>query len=167
MACLEHWRARTLGTLTGDFMTRLFALALSLLVAVPLGTQSAAAFEGIFTRHPKIDRRVATTATVSGVGSTVAYWSLLDWKWSGHSSSYRWGVWGGVTAGCMALSPMLAAAMVPERHLTTREVFVLQGGCLIPVVGGWLVNAMFDANPHWEAHERPVQVSAKSKKRVR
>ena len=164
MACLEHWRARDAN---GDFITRLFALALSLLVTLPLGTQSAAAFEGIFARHPKIDRRVATTATGAGVASTVAYWSLLDWKWSGHSSSYRWGVWGGVTAGCMVLSPMLAAAFVPERHLTTREVFVLQGGCLIPVVGGWLVNAMFDANPHWEAHERPVQVSAKPKKRVR
>jgi hypothetical protein len=151
-------------------MTRVFALALSLIVVLPLGTQPATAFEGVFfSRHPKIDRRVATTATVSGVGSTVAYWSLLDWKWSGHSSSYRWGVWGGVTAGCMVLSPMLAAAMVPERHLTTREVFVLQGGCLIPVVGGWLVNAMFDANPHWEAHERPVavKVAAKPKKRVR
>jgi hypothetical protein len=139
-------------------MTRLFAIAFSLLVALPLGTQSASAFEGIFTRHPKIDRRVATTATVSGVGSTVAYWSLLDWKTSGHSSSYQLGVLGGVTFGCMVLSPMLAAAMVPERHLTTREVFVLQGGCLIPIVGGWLVNAMFDANPHWEAHERQVVV---------
>jgi hypothetical protein len=148
-------------------MTRVFALAFSLLVALPLGSQPASAFEGIFTRHPKIDRRVATTATVSGVGSTVAYWSLLDWKWSGHSSSYRWGVWGGVTAGCMALSPMLAAAMVPERHLTIREVLVLQGGCLIPVVGGLLVNAMFDANPHWEAHERAVKVSATPKKRTR
>lgn len=137
-------------------MTRLFAIVFSVLVALPLGSHSAGAFEGLFTRHPKIDRRVATTATVAGVGSTVAYWSLLDWKTSGHSSSYQLGVWGGVTFGCMVLSPMLAAAMVPERHLTTREVFVLQGGCLIPVVGGWLVNAMFDANPHWEAHERPV-----------
>ena len=151
----------------GDAMTRLFALALSLLVALPLGTQSATAFEGIFSRHPKIDRRVATTATGAGVVSTVTYWSLLDWKWSGHSSSYQWGVWGGVTAGCIALSPMIAAAMVPERHLTTREVLVLQGGCLIPVVGGWLVNAMFDANPHWEAHERAVKVAAKPRSRAR
>jgi hypothetical protein len=151
----------------GDAMTRLFALALSLLVALPLGTRSATAFEGIFSRHPKIDRRVATTATGAGVVSTVTYWSLLDWKWSGHSSSYQWGVWGGVTAGCIALSPMIAAAMVPERHLTTREVLVLQGGCLIPVVGGWLVNAMFDANPHWEAHERAVKVAAKPRRRAR
>ena len=166
MACLNIGGTGTRDA-NGDVMTRVFAIAFSLLVALPLGSQTASAFEGIFTRHPKIDRRVATTATVSGVGSTVAYWSLLDWKWSGHSSSYQWGVWGGVTAGCMALSPMIAAAMVPERHLTTREVLVLQGGCLIPVVGGWLVNAMFDANPHWEAHERAVQVSAKPKKRTR
>ena len=166
MACLNI-AGTGIRDANGDVMTRVFALAFSLLVALPLGSQTASAFEGIFTRHPKIDRRVATTATVSGVGSTVAYWSLLDWKWSGHSSSYRWGVWGGVTAGCMVLSPMLAAAMVPERHLTTREVFVLQGGCLIPVVGGLLVNAMFDANPHWEAHERAVKVSATRKKRPR
>jgi hypothetical protein len=149
----------------GDFMTRLFAIALSLLVALPLGTNSATAFEGIFPPHPKVDRRVARTATGAGVVSTVTYWSLLDWSTSKHSSSYALGVWGGVTAGCMVLSPMVAAAFVPERHLTTREVFVLQGGCLIPIVGGWLVNAMFDANPHWEAHERAVKVSAKKKAR--
>ena len=158
-------------------MKRLFTLALSLLIALPLLTRSATAFEGIFTRHPKIDRRVATTAIGAGAVSTVTYWSLLDWSASKHSSSYQLGALGAVTFGCMVLSPMVAAAMVPERHLTTREVMVLQGGCLIPVVGGWLVNAMFDANPQWEAHERPVAVkqdrpvavklSAKPKKRTR
>ncbi len=149
-------------------MTRLFALALSLLVAVPLGTQSAAAFEGIFTRHPKIDRRVATTATVSGVvlDRHLLVAARLEYERPQHRPTGG-AFWAGSPYGCMVLSPMVAAALVPERHLTTREVFVLQGGCLIPVVGGWLVNAMFDANPHWEAHERPVQVSAKPKKRTR
>ena len=148
-------------------MTRVFALALSLLVALPLGTQSATAFDGVLAPHPKVDRRVARTATAAGVVSTVTFWSLLDWSTSKHSSSYGLGVLGGVTVGCMVLSPMVAAAFVPERHLTTREVFVLQGGCLIPVVGGWLVNAMFDANPHWEAHERPVKAAAKPRNRAR
>lgn len=166
MVGLEHWR-HGIRDANGDFMTRVFALALSLMVALPLGTQSASAFEGIFPRHPKIDRRVATTAIGAGAVSTVTYWSLLDWSTSKHSSSYAWGVLGGVTVGCMVLSPMVAAAFVPERHLTTREVLVLQGGCLIPVVGGWLVNAMFDANPQWEAHEQPVKVSAKPRTRVR
>ena len=166
MVGLEHWR-HGIRDGNGDFMTRIFALALSLMVALPLGTQSATAFEGIFPRHPKVDRRVATTATGTAVVSTAAYWSLLDFSTSKHSSSYALGVLGAVTVGCMVLSPMVAAAFVPERHLTTREVFVLQGGCLIPVVGGWLVNAMFDANPQWEAHEQPVKVSAKPRTRVR
>ena len=83
------------------------------------------------------------------VGVYRTYWSLLDWSWDKKSSGYKWGAAGAVTFGCMVLSPMVAAAL-KKRELTLREVYVLEGSCIVPIVGGLLVNAAFDANPQWE-----------------
>lgn len=107
----------------------------------------------LFTRHPKVDPRVATAGLGVGAASTAAYFIAKE----GHGLD--WTAWTGATFGCMALAPMVAAAFVPERELTTREVMVMEGSCLLPIVGGILVNALFDANPQWEAQPRPVRVS--------
>ena len=32
-----------------------------------------------------------------------------------------------------------------------REAHVLVGSCVIPIVGGWLVNEAYDAHPEWDA----------------
>jgi hypothetical protein len=37
-----------------------------------------------------------------------------------------------------------------------REGDVLAVSCVIPIIGGWLVNAAYDAHPEWEAGDRPV-----------
>jgi peptidoglycan/LPS O-acetylase OafA/YrhL len=97
-------------------------------------------------RNPKIDQRVATVGLVVGLGSTAAYFIARD---SHHGTD--WGAYGVATAGCMVLAPMVAAAFVPERQLTTREVLTMEGSCVIPIVGGFLVNALFEANPQWDA----------------
>jgi hypothetical protein len=139
-------------------MPRLFTAVLAILVVFVIGGQPAQSEEFfLFKHHKKVDRRVAHTAVGAGVVSTVAYWSLLDWSWNGKSSGYRWGAAGAVTAGCLVLSPMVAAAMVPERELTLREVYVLEGSCIVPIIGGLLVNAAFDAHPEWEA--KPAKIA--------
>ena len=122
----------------------------SLVAATLLAVQPAQAEDSFFLpRHPKVDARVATTSLGVGLAATGIYFAVKD----GHGVD--WGAWGATTFGCMVLSPMIAAAFVPERELTTREVLVMQGSCLIPIVGGFLVNALFDANPQWEA--QPVR----------
>ena len=55
----------------------------------------------------------------------------------------------------MAVSPMVAT-MVVNRPLTMREAHVLVASCVLPIVGGWLVNEAYDAHPEWEAGAVPV-----------
>jgi hypothetical protein len=56
---------------------------------------------------------------------------------------------------------MLASA-IEGRELTLREAGVLFGSCVVPIVGGLLVNAAWDANPQWERFEKqPRHVSGK------
>jgi hypothetical protein len=58
-------------------------------------------------------------------------------------------IWGtGTTIGCLALSPIVAGALVDaneHRELTSREVHVLLADCTIPIIGGWLMNRYFDS----------------------
>lgn len=130
----------------------------SLIAAFVMAAVPAKAEDLLFLmRNPKIDQRVATVSLGVGLGSTAAYFIVRD----GHGTD--WGAYGAATVGCMALAPIIAAAFVPERELTTREVLVMEGSCVVPIVGGILVNAIFDANPQWEA--RPARVTRE--KRVR
>jgi hypothetical protein len=60
--------------------------------------------------------------------------------------SASWGL--GTTFGCMALSPIIAGALVSaneHRELTSREVHVMMANCTIPIVGGWLMGKYFDS----------------------
>jgi hypothetical protein len=110
-----------------------------------------------FSRHPKVDQRVATAGLGVGLGSTAAYFIAKK----GHGTD--WGAYGAATVGCMVLAPMIAGILVPERELTTREVLVMEGSCIVPIIGGFLVNALFDANPQWEAP--PPRVALKTRVR--
>jgi hypothetical protein len=49
----------------------------------------------------------------------------------------------------MVLSPIIAGAVVRERQLTPREVAVMEGSCVLPIVGGLIVDAIW--NPKWDA----------------
>jgi hypothetical protein len=127
-------------------MKRPVAILAAVIAAIAFSCQTADAHG----RHHKVDKRVTAVAVGAGVVSTVTYGSLIDWSWTKHSASYRWGAWGATTIGCMVLSPIVAAIVVKDRQLTSREVAVLEGSCIIPIVGGWLMNAAYDANPQWE-----------------
>jgi MFS family permease len=136
-------------------------IAVSFVAALVLTCQPANAEGFLFARHPKVDRRVAEVGIGAAIASTATYFAIREG--ANHHHGVNWGAWGIATAGCMVLSPMVAAAVVPERQLTSREVAVLEGSCLIPIVGGLLVNAIYDANPQWEA--RPVKVARKARAR--
>ena len=128
-------------------MRRVAVLA-SLIAGLAMVCQPANADEFfLFARHPKVDQRVANTSLGVGLASTGVYLGIKE------GNGVDWGAWGVTTLGCMVLSPMIAAAFTPERELTSREVMVMQGSCLIPIVGGLLVNALYDANPQWEAQQ--------------
>ena len=69
----------------------------------------------------------------------------------GSRRSLKW--FGLTTVGCMALTPILGAALVSateHRELRSSEVFMMAGDCVVPILGGLFWQAMFDAHPEWD-----------------
>jgi hypothetical protein len=102
------------------------------------------------------DRSPSVTAAqiVIGAGTFGAYLALTNHD-NGKifSGKFSWKWYGLTTVGCMALTPMLGAALVAHnegRELRSSEVFMMGADCLVPFVGGWIAKAAFDANPHWD-----------------
>ena len=53
----------------------------------------------------------------------------------------------------MALSPIIAGLLVSaneRRELRSSEVLGMAADCVLPFVGGWIMQAAFDANPQWD-----------------
>jgi hypothetical protein len=130
-------------------MSRRIAFAAASLVVCAVALTVPAHATDAFWRPRHVDQRVAAVSLGAGIASSLAYWTALDWSWNKHSSGYKWGVWGATTAGCMALSPIIAGAVVRERQLTPREVAIMEGSCVLPIIGGLVVDAIW--NPKWDA----------------
>lgn len=131
-------------------MYRKVALFAALIAAFAFASQSAEA--GGYRHHDK--KKIAAVAIGVGAASTVAFFALNDWRWRGWNTNTaggltRLGAWGATTIGCAAVSPMIATVVL-DRPLTMREAHVLVGSCVVPIVGGLLVDAIWDANPQWE-----------------
>ena len=66
--------------------------------------------------------------------------------------SLKW--YGLTTVGCMALSPIIGGLLVSaneKRELRSSEVFMMTADCLVPIIGGLIMKAAFDAHPEWDA----------------
>jgi hypothetical protein len=104
------------------------------------------------------DPAVAVSSLAVGAAATATYLNIRH----NHRHHNGWmnsaGGYVVTSVGCAALSPIVGT-IVAGRHLTQREVWVMTGSCVVPILGGLLVNAAFDAHPEWEA--RPVKVSRK------
>jgi hypothetical protein len=133
-------------------MKRTFALAAAVIAALAFFVQAADAKS---RRH--VDKRVTAVALGTGAASTAAFFAINKWKWNDWNNASglsRWGAWGVTTVGCAAVSPMIATVVL-DRPLTNREAHVLIGSCVVPIVGGWLVNEAYNANPAWEPDAKP------------
>ncbi len=65
----------------------------------------------------------------------------------------------------MATAPMVATVAL-NRPLKYREAHILIGSCLIPFVGGWLVNEAYNNGWITAPDEKPVRVAHHSKKKM-
>lgn len=131
-------------------MNRKFAIAAALAAAFAFASQSAQAGEHHHHRH--VDKRIDAVAIGTGAASTAAFFAINKWKWNGWNNGSgltRLGAYGVTTIGCAAVSPIVATLVV-DRPLTNREAHVLFGSCVIPIIGGLLVEAAYDAHPEWE-----------------
>ncbi len=141
-------------------MKRFVALAAALIAATTLTLQTA---EAGGKRRTHIDNRLKVVALGTGAAATATYFAINEWKWKWQDNVIpgQWGAIAGTTLGCAAVSTMVGTVVV-KRPLTQREGHVLIGSCVVPIIGGYLVNAAYDANPHWEA--QPAVVKKKRKK---
>jgi hypothetical protein len=122
-------------------MCRKSVFLASALVAIAFTLQTADAG----ARKP-IDRRLDAVGTAVGTPFT----ALLFW---GHAPAGAPAVLG--TLGCAAASPIVATAVL-KRPLTYREAHILIGSCVIPIIGGWLVNEAYNKGWLWAPDEKPV-----------
>ena len=106
------------------------------------------------------DRSPNVTAgqIIAGGGMTAAYFALTcnrnfsNCARFGSARSLKW--YGLTTVGCFALSPIIGGLLVSaneKRELRSSEVFMMVGDCVVPIIGGWLMKAAFDAHPEWDA----------------
>jgi hypothetical protein len=119
-------------------------------------------------RKHHVDKRLVAVSIGVGAASTAAFFSINNWKFDHwHASSIsQFGAYAGTTIGCMAVSPMVATVVV-NRPLTMREAHVLVASCVLPIVGGWLVNQAYNAHPEWEAGSAPPVVKHHRKRHAK
>jgi hypothetical protein len=132
-------------------MNRKFAIFAALIAAFAFTCQVADAHE-----HKRGGKRLKAVAIGVGAASTAGYFAINDWKWTWNNGSglTQAGAWGLTTVGCMAVSPIVATVVL-KRHLKFQEAHYLLASCVLPVVGGWLVNQAYAAHPEWEPGYKP------------
>jgi hypothetical protein len=90
------------------------------------------------------DPKLADSNLVVGAAATGGYFALRSGhKHAGHGIHSGAGAFAITTGFCAAASPIIGT-IVTQRELTQREVFVSTANCVIPVLGGWWMNATFD-----------------------
>jgi hypothetical protein len=129
-----------------------FAIAAAAVAAFVLTAPAADAKH----RHHRTDKRLGYVSL--GVG---AAWSGGFWAAKNVSTGAAIGI---STLGCAVTSPMVATAVL-HRPLTYREAHVLIGSCIIPFVGGWLVNEAYNDGVLWAPDEKPAHRHHRHKKK--
>jgi hypothetical protein len=119
------------------------------------------AFSGGAQAEPQIlltgqrDPAVAVSSLAVGAAATAGYFALR------HEYRHHYGkitptaAYVGTSIACAAASPIVGT-IIARRPMTQREVWVMTGSCVVPILGGLVMNAVFDAHPEWEA--APVKV---------
>jgi hypothetical protein len=136
----------------GTGMMRWLGLVTVVVTGMTLLCQSADARP---LKRNQDDPRLTATGIGVGLGMTAGYFALRDWKWKEprNAKVSNGGAMVLTTVGCMALSPIVGTIVV-QRELTLREAYVMTADCIVPFVGGWLMNKAFDDHPEWEG-KRP------------
>jgi len=127
---------------------------------------AVAAFGGLVAQSGKADAFILTKRSpnvlvgqlVVGAGMSAVYWTQICHHNFHHCARFtstkalKW--YGITTVGCMALSPIVAGLLVSaneHRELRSSEVLGMAADCVLPFIGGWIMQAAFDANPQWDA----------------
>jgi hypothetical protein len=113
------------------------------------------------TTSPRDRATLDVVGTGVGLGMTAAMFSMNNWSWKwdkARSGITPAGAIALTTVGCMALSPIVATAVL-NRPLTYREAHILIVGCIIPVIGGWLIDQAYENHILWAPDEPQAQAA--------
>jgi hypothetical protein len=99
------------------------------------------------------DPKLSAAHTAVGVSAAVGYFVIADHHRRVGGAVTPAGAYALTAVGCAALSPIVGT-VVTRRELTHREVHTMTANCVLPILGGLIVNAAYENNPHWE---RPVR----------
>jgi len=144
-------------------MYRKFLVLAAVCAAFVFGAQTADAGQ-----RKEINPKINATNFWVGSAWTAGYFAInhWDWKWNAAAAGItNAGALTLTTAGCVATSPMVASVLL-NRPLTYREAHILIGSCVIPVIGGWLVNEAYNNGWLWAPDEKPVRVAAHGKSKM-
>lgn len=140
----------------GDFMRKsLIALVTAAVAALGLMMQGGSAQAFLLKdRSPNVQ----AGQIIAGAAMTAAYWAAVCNHSFNHCARFdsprSLKYFGLTTVGCFALSPIIGGLLVSaneQRELRSSEVFMMVADCVVPIVGGWVAKAAFDANPQWDA----------------
>lgn len=116
------------------------------IVAAALAAFAFSSHSAVAHKH-HVDKRLGYVSL--GVG---AAWSGGFWAAKNVSTGAAIGL---SSFGCAITSPMVATAVL-NRPLSYREAHILIGACVIPFVGGWLVNQAYNDGVLVAPDEKPV-----------
>ena len=125
-----------------------------------------AAFSGLVAQSGKANAFLLTNRSpnvlagqiVVGAGMAAVYWTQICHHNFHHCANFtsakalKW--YGITTVGCMALSPIIAGLLVSaneRRELKSSEALGMAADCILPFIGGWIMQAAYDAHPEWDA----------------
>ena len=115
----------------------------------------------------KSDPRFDAVSIGVGAAATLGYFAIGDWRLKYHNVNgiTAAGAWAFTTVGCAAVAPMVATVVL-NRPLTMREGDSLVASCIIPIIGGWLVDQAFDAHPEWDPSYKPAPTKVRHAKKM-
>jgi len=137
----------------------LYCVMLALVLAIGAQNRAARAEDGPWGwlwGHQ--DPRLTAAEIVVGAGTLALGYELT--RHHGHSAhiigpKVGWGTaYGLTTAVCFALTPIVGTIFL-QRALTVREAWMGFGDCVIPFIGGWIVDSAFRGQAWYEVGSEP------------
>ena len=134
-------------------MKRAIIAALALILLIGLQPQAARAQGSNNTNNNNFwtwlfgnqDPRLAGVGIGLGIGAGITSYFLTEKHGNpGVRSLTPLAAYGATAAGCVIVYPFLGTWAL-NRPLTPREMYVGSANCIVPIVGGWIVNAVL---PH-------------------
>jgi hypothetical protein len=119
-------------------------LSMAVAAAAFVVTAQGAQAQGIFGNQ---DPGITAASIGVGLASTGAYFALHNSRsWNHLSPLTATGAYTVSTIGCMAAAPIFAT-LLTNRSLTNREVIRMQWGCVIPILGPYIADAIMAPEP--------------------